>query len=580
MRKCRFKIRLLPVIAFTAIVLLLLKAYGYTLDIGHMDNVPISGDTKLWDIFCHVKASAILIITICAALIMGYLLITGQMKLKKNIIYIPMAIYIVFVLISYLLSDYRQVAWMGGIGRFEGTRVIVCYIFMLFYTINVVDDIMDVIIIVASMFCGIFVACVIGLTQFWGHDILGTEVSRMLIAGEEMIETNFMPGQVYQTVYNMNYVGMYLALIIPILLLAIYMSYKIYKDHKFAQYHISGNQLTAIIIISFTLLIVIALNVYGANSLGGVLGIGASLMMLIILNLKTKWKSVMLFQISVIGFLGILAIVYFKGTDERKCIDYFITGMDYITTSVDGKEITAYFIRNDNSYEIRDCDGNLLSLSESKRRKKFYQPNDRRYGEKLAFGFRNEAGEHVIEIDADEEEFVFRLDEEKGALYRNPFGNEVSLRKVPAIGFKGHLSAGSGRAYIWSRTLPLLKNYLLIGSGADTFFMIFPHDDYAGKYSSTTLLNIIFDKPHSMYFQMIQGTGGVSLIAFLGIIGIYIGQVINSNKKEKQLISNAIAAGVIGFLIAGIFNDSSVCTMPMFYGMLGMGTGIIDTNRY
>ena len=104
--------------------------------------------------------------------------------------------------------------------------------------------------------------------------------------------------------------------------------------------------------------------------------------------------------------------------------------------------------------------------------------------------------------------------------------------------------------------------------------MIFPHDDYAGKYSSDTSLNIIFDKPHSMYLQMMQGTGGVSLIAFLMIIGIYISQVIKSNREEKRIVSNAIAAGVIGFLIAGMFNDSSVCTMPIFYGMLGMGIGI------
>ena len=500
MQKYRFKIRLLPVIAFTAIVLVLLKAYNYSLDIGHMENVPISSETELWDIFCHVKASAILIITLSAALTMGYLLITGQMKLKKNIIYIPMIVYIVFVLISYLLSDYRQVAWIGGVSRFEGTRVILCYIFMLFYTINIVDDIMDVISIVVPTLCGILIACIIGLTQLWGHDILATEVSRVLIAGEQTIETNFKPGQVYQTVYNMNYVGMYLALIIPILLVTIYTLYKIYKEHKAYQYRISNNQLIAIIIFSIILLIVIALNVYGSSSLGGVLGILASITMLIILNLKNKWKSIVIFIISVTCFVGILAIVYIAGIDNRKCIDYFITGMDYITTSVDGKEITVYYIRSDNSYELRDCDGNLLSMSESKRRERFYKPNDKRYGEKLAFGLRNEAGEHIIEIDADEEEFIFRLDEEKGALYRNPFGNEVSLRKVPAIGFNGHLSAGSGRAYIWSRTIPLLKNYLFIGSGADTFFMIFPHDDYAGKYSSLTLLNIIFDKPHSMYF--------------------------------------------------------------------------------
>ena len=577
MQKYRFKIRLLPVIVFTAVVLLLLKAHEYTPDIGYMENVPISGDTKLWDVFCYVKSSAILFITIWASLTMGYLLITGQMKLKKNIIYIPMTIYTVFVLISYFLSDYRQMAWIGGIGRFEGTRVILCYIFMLFYTINVVDDITDVITVVVPTLCGIFIACIIGLTQLLGHDILGTEVSRIIIAGEQLIKTNFEPGRVYQTVYNMNYVGMYLALIIPLLLLTVFVSCKIYKDHKAYQFHVSNNQLIAIIIITVILLIIIALNVYGSNSLGGLLGIGASIMMLIILNMKNKRNSIILFLISVLGFCGILAFVYFIGVDTRNGIDYFETGMDYVTTSVDGKEITINYIRSDNSYELRDCNGDLLSMSEIAGRKGFYIPNDERYGEKLVFSPRKEAGEHVIVIAAHGEEFAFRFDEDKGALYKNPFGKEVCLSKVPSIGFNGHLLAGSGRGYIWSRTIPLLKNYLLIGSGADTFFMIFPHDDYAGKYSSNTSLNIIFDKPHSMYFQMIQGTGGVSLIAFLGIIGIYIGQVIKSNKEMKQFVSNAIAAGVIGFLIAGMFNDSSVCTMPIFYGMLGMGVGITDT---
>lgn len=576
MKQYRFKIRLLPVIAFTAIVLLLLKAYCYTLDIGHMENVPISGETELWDIFCHVKASSILIITIFSALTMGYLLVTRQMKIKKNIIYIPMAVYIVFVLISYLLSDYRQLAWIGGVNRFEGTRIILCYIFMLFYTINVVDDVMDVITIVVPTLCGIFIACIIGLTQLFGHDILGTNVSRMLIAGEEMIETNFKPGQVYQTVYNMNYVGMYLALIIPILLVTIYMSYKAYKEHKASQFHISNKQLMGIIISAIILLIVIALNVYGAKSLGGVLGISTSVVMLIIFSLENKRSSIMLFIISVIGFLGILIFVYFIGADERMSLDYFITGMDYVTTSVDGNEITVYYIRNDNSYELRDHNGNPLSMSEYNGRKGVYKVNDERYDEKLIFIPKKEASEHIIVIGTFGDEFAFRFDKEKGALYRNPFGREVSLTKIPGIGFDGHLSAGSGRGYIWSRTMPLLKNYWLIGSGADTFFMLFPHDDYAGKYSSSTRLDIIFDKPHSMYFQMIQGTGGVSLIAFLVIIGIYIGQVINSNKKEKHLVSNAIAAGVIGFLIAGMFNDSSVCTMPIFYGMLGMGVGILE----
>ena len=66
------------------------------------------------------------------------------------------------------------------------------------------------------------------------------------------------------------------------------------------------------------------------------------------------------------------------------------------------KQPKIYYIRSDNSYELRDCNGKLLSMSESNRRKGFYKANDERYGEKLAFGLRNEAGEHVIEIKYEE----------------------------------------------------------------------------------------------------------------------------------------------------------------------------------
>jgi len=37
------------------------------------------------------------------------------------------------------------------------------------------------------------------------------------------------------------------------------------------------------------------------------------------------------------------------------------------------------------------------------------------------------------------------------------------------------------RGYIWSRSLPLLRNTILVGYGPDTFAMNFPQHDIAGK---------------------------------------------------------------------------------------------------
>ena len=62
-----------------------------------------------------------------------------------------------------------------------------------------------------------------------------------------------------------------------------------------------------------------------------------------------------------------------------------------------------------------------------------------------------------------------------GLKYRNGFGKLTDLEKVNAYGFKDNLSFGSGRGYIWSRTLGMLKDDFIIGDGANTYCINFPH---------------------------------------------------------------------------------------------------------
>jgi len=127
----------------------------------------------------------------------------------------------------------------------------------------------------------------------------------------------------------------------------------------------------------------------------------------------------------------------------------------------------------------------------------------------------------------------------------------------------------------------MMKDTALIGHGADTYCLYFPHKDYVGKYNSGSYsdnINIIVDKPHNMYMGSWIGTGGISVIALLAMFGIYLAQSFRLYFRNKfsadDFISFAGAGiffGIFGFLFSALVDDSTVSVMPMFYTLLGTG---------
>ncbi|MDD2295646.1 MAG: O-antigen ligase family protein, partial [Eubacteriales bacterium] len=158
----------------------------------------------------------------------------------------------------------------------------------------------------------------------------------------------------------------------------------------------------------------------------------------------------------------------------------------------------------------------------------------------------------------------------------------VDLYPVEHIGFENNPDFGSWRGYIWSRSFPLLKQTILLGTGADTYCAAFPQEDYAGKYSTGAQYDIVVDKPHNLYLGAAIGTGVVSLLALLSLFGIYLFTSARLYRKAAfgddflAFVGSGIFFGITGFLAAALVNDSSVSVMPMFYGLLGLGIVIND----
>lgn len=79
------------------------------------------------------------------------------------------------------------------------------------------------------------------------------------------------------------------------------------------------------------------------------------------------------------------------------------------------------------------------------------------------------------------------------------------------------------RGYIWSRTIPILPDYLVLGAGPDCFLYEFPQDDILGKLYAYGTGSIVVDKPHNLYLQIFVNEGGIALLAFLAVAYLIYG---------------------------------------------------------
>ena len=141
--------------------------------------------------------------------------------------------------------------------------------------------------------------------------------------------------------------------------------------------------------------------------------------------------------------------------------------------------------------------------------------------------------------------------------------------------FTEHYDLFNGRGYIWAKTIPLLKDHLLLGSGADSFSLIFPQSDYVSAYKGG-YENMIISKPHCMFMQTAVQTGLLSLFLLLAFYLWYVIQCIKLYLWKKaqtleQALAAAIFAGTAGFMVISLVNDSTICVTPVFSVLLGIG---------
>jgi hypothetical protein len=283
-------------------------------------------------------------------------------------------------------------------------------------------------------------------------------------------------------------------------------------------------------------------------------------------------------------------------TPARTKIDYFINDGFDIIFSIDGNEATITIDpENKSIFTAKDSEGKELTLTSTQlaydrdseeATNPAYLFTDPRFSKVQLFPASSGTDEENSEIifyclfrltDHEMEwPFAIRAD---GVYYHNQLRKYVKLEKIPSVGWTDNPGFGSGRGYIWSRTIPMISKTIVVGHGADTFCVYFPHKDYVGKYNAGWNINTIVDKPHNMYFASAVGTGLISTLTLIALFLMYAIQCIQIYWKDEyndfsSITGVGVFLGVMGFVISGFVDDSTVSVMPMFYGLLALGIAI------
>ena len=599
-------VMMLPLIFFTAFVIMITRMMEYQMDLTQF----FGGDTfSRLDFFSYGKMIAILICAGLVLLFLCYQVFAQSFAIKRTLLYIPMLVYSVFVVISHLMSSHRDIALLGFAERFEGTLVLLAYMILLFFAINVINSERDVKVMIYAISISTFILSLLGISQAIGHDFFQTRIGRMMIVPREHWEFidalifAFTRGEIYQTVYNINYVSFYLTLLIPVFALLFVRSLLKGKEEKLVFKVIWG------LLFALTLF-----NLVGSASIGGALGLGVSGLAAIIMFRKRLfgvWRkpviALLVIGVIIIGGAGhqqwipkiidtigsvVAAPAAPAGSPQegrpaaRSHIDYIVLSesVHLMELSINGNGLIVTMSPETEFWpEITDDGGNTVFMAEVPGGNNEFTLVDRDGNADERFEMLTIKGEtsHVgslLVLTIDREDWVFLVTEER-MFYLNRFGTVMKLEQAEAIGFANNPMFGSGRGYIWSRTFPMMRDTLLVGHGADTYAIFFPQNDHIARHNAGFPVHVIVDKPHNMYLHMAIGTGGISMLAFLVLLGFYFVQSVKLYWRREyvefiEFVGVGIFLGITGFAFAALVNDSSVSVMPMFYGLFGMGIAI------
>lgn len=577
---------LLPII-FTACILpytVYLKEYEY----GYGEYAWHSSESIMQDFYTYYRMWFFLFIVVCALVILAFRIGLYREKTKSAKIFIPYGIYLLFALLSAVCSFNQKAAWLGNFVDLEGYIVLAGYAIIAFYTYQIMEYEQDYITLLHAFEVSFIPMSVVGWLQVFGKDLLQYAWMQKLVMPDVLyeyyegeVESIFSGNNVFLTLYNPNYAVIYLLMFLCVF--AVFAVCSTEKKQKITALFLA---IDAMILIWFTysraalvaLAVVVAVSVVFActqkklrkqeRNLSGTDGKGF---------VKTVWITIgggvvlacclIFVDVNLMGgkFLG-------RIFDEKKDnqLENILTTKEGIEIQYAGNSYILSFEEGEGGVVLTDSKGLCLQTLET------------------------EEGSISLPIIAESEATVLTYEGEKTIalcmygnvmlfakngdtyVYKTSWGKEDQMIPVAHVDFGGLEYLGSGRLYIWSRILPILKNYLFVGSGPDTFAEVFPQNDYAGKLVYAKTPARIIERAHNDYLMKWVQTGLCSVMALLAFYVVFLKVCGGWYRKHcvdtdiKAMLGFGCFLGCIAYMVCGFFSDSTLYTTPLFAVFLGL----------
>lgn len=405
-----------------------------------------------------------------------------------------------------------------------------------------------------------------GWLQIFGYDLLNIEwVQQFIMSKEQFVQYGgeiadvFRGNHVFLTLYNPNYAATFLIMFSAVFAVFVFGVHK--KDKVW--YGLLFFAFLVLLWFTYTRAALVAL------------GVGAAVFAFCRKqDVRRAWKCIVLGLLAVSTiWIGLDALNGFKFLsrladykEERKLEDIQTTNKG-IEISYDGENLL--LTMENGKLSVSDETGREMELKADKDGE-FLLP----FPEPVTAMFLEDADGISCVLNMKECTLQF-VKTGEGYFYRNEDGKLDSLVEIPKINMHGWEYLGSGRLYIWSRVFPILKKYILVGSGPDTFAEAYPQNDYVGKILYAGSARRIIESAHNDYLNRWVQTGMMSLVSLLVFYALFFKRCFFYYRhcildtKRNQLGLGCFLACVC-YLVCCLFSDSSLYTTPVFYVFAGI----------
>jgi len=505
-------------------------------------------------------------------------------RIKDNrVIFGSYGVYIIFALISSFMAFDISDAFFGGYAQYEPFFVLLGYGVVLVFTYIFLCNETNMLMFLRMFVWGVLIISLLGVLQFAVKDFFCSDFGKTLITmfseiDGQRISLAFEEGRVYMTLYNPNYVGSYVALVLPVMIGGAVIVPKVWEK--------------CIMGIAAIMLVV---SVAGSDSSTGKAAIVISLSAVVVFGVakycrgmyKTNRKRVITIAVcagvGVIGACAVMGSVLIKKINSYEATrgEHLLTGMELKKDKVvlDYKEVPvniSYLAdeKGQVAVDVTDADNKMIEYKYNSELSAF-ESTDPFYKDLRMSMVKLDDESLGLTVTCGDISHTFCYDD-KSYYYYNTYGKRTTdVVKSEALGFKGYESFGTNRGFLWSRSLPLMYDSILTGCGPDNFVYTFPNNDYISM-ANNTYQKVVVTRPHNMYLQIGVQTGLISLIAILVLYVVYFVQTIKlvwkCNKRTMaSVMSVAILCGSVGYMLCGISNDTTICVSPVYWVLLGMG---------